>query len=88
MEPSTPIAVLHWKKTALKRPRLQAQEISGLLVAYLSSMGIDALAFSLSTQAGAEEMFWLNEADAIELGFANNGVQPTWAELKMVDMRP
>lgn len=66
----------------------QAQEISGLLVAYLTSMGVDALAFSVSTQAGAEEMVWLSEADATDLGFANNGVQPTWAELKMSGMRP
>lgn len=66
----------------------QAQEISGLLVAYLTSMGVDALAFSVSTQAASDQMIWLTEDDAVGLGFANNGVEPTWAELKMAEMRP
>lgn len=71
-----------------KNAESQAQEISGLLVAYLTAMGVDALAFSVSTRAGSEEMIWLSEEEAVNLGFANNGVEPTWAELKMSDMRP
>lgn len=66
----------------------EAQVMSGILVAYLTSMGVDANAFSVSILADPDDMVWLSEKDAESLAFANNGVQPTTAEIKTVDMRP
>lgn len=62
-----------------------SQEVSGYLVAYLQSMGLDALAFSASTQAGPEEMLWLSADDATKLKFSNNGERATTSELKLND---
>lgn len=62
-----------------------SQEVSGLLVAYLQSMGVDALAFSASSQVGPEEMLWLDADDAITLKFSNNGERETTSELKLKD---
>lgn len=62
-----------------------SQEVSGLLVAYLQSMGVDALAFSVSSKAGPEEMLWLSADDAIRLKFSNNGERATTSELKLLD---
>lgn len=66
----------------------QVQLVSGLIVAYLDKMGVDAKAFSLAATAGAEEMVWLAPADAEALGLANNGAQPPTAEIKTIDMVP
>lgn len=60
----------------------EGQVISGVLVAYLKMMGVDPLAFSLSVGASPDEMFWLDSAQALELGLANNGRSPTVSELK------
>jgi len=62
-----------------------SQEVSGLLVAYLQSMGVDALAFSVSSKAGPDEMFWLTAEDALRLKFSNNGEGPARSELKLQD---
>lgn len=62
-----------------------SQEVSGLLVAYLQSMGVDALAFSASSKAGPEEMLWLGADDATRLKFSNNGEHATSSELKLQD---
>lgn len=62
-----------------------SQEVSGLLVAYLQSMGVDALAFSASATAGPDEMFWLTADEAARLRFANNGEHATTSELKLQD---
>jgi hypothetical protein len=59
-----------------------SQEVSGLLVAYLQRMGIDALAFSASASVQPDDILWLNAADASRLHFANNGIEPTTAQLK------
>jgi hypothetical protein len=61
-----------------------SQELSGLLVAYLQRMGVDALAFSASASVQPNAVLWLSAADAIRLHFANNGTAPTTAELKQV----
>lgn len=61
-----------------------SQEVSGLLVAYLQRMGVDALAFSASTSVQPNDILWLSVADADRLHFSNNGVQPATAELKQV----
>lgn len=64
------------------------QQVSGLIVAYLDQMGIDAKAFTISTIADREGMTWLTPDDALKLRFANNGnVAPT-AEIKLVGMNP
>ena len=59
-----------------------SQEVSGVIVAYLEKMGVDALAFSASTLAGADNMLWLTVQDAEKLQLSNNGALPTTAELK------
>lgn len=65
-----------------------AQIVSGVIVAYFNAMDVDARAFTLSTAADRNGMIWLTPEIAEELGFANNGKQPTTAELKMAEMRP
>lgn len=62
-----------------------SQEVSGLLVAYLHAMGVDALAFSVSSMAAPDTMAWLTPEDAARLRFATNGSQETISELKLQD---
>jgi ATP-dependent protease ClpP protease subunit len=62
-----------------------SQEVSGLLVAYLERMGVDALAFSASASVQPDDILWLNADEARRLHFANNGIEPTTAELKQVN---
>ncbi|CAD6543263.1 COG3904 family protein [Paraburkholderia metrosideri] len=62
-----------------------SQEVSGLLVAYLQRMGVDALAFSASASVQPNDIFWLSAAEANKLHFSNNGIEPTTAELKQVN---
>lgn len=59
-----------------------SQEVSGLIVAYLQKMGVDAFAFTASTLAKADDMLWLTEKEAEKLQFSNNGILPTTLELK------
>jgi hypothetical protein len=61
-----------------------SQAMSGLIVAYLQKMGVDALAFTASSSVGPNDILWLTAADAKELHFSNDGVQATTAELKQV----
>lgn len=61
----------------------ESQKVSGILVAYLQNMGVDALAFSVSSKAVPEEIVWLSADDALRLKFANNGERPATAELKL-----
>ncbi len=63
----------------------KVQKISGLLVAYMQEMGIDALAFTLSTKAEPEAMAWLSPEDALTLQISNNGIQQVTVELKQND---
>lgn len=64
------------------------QQISGLLVAYLDEMGIDAKAFTIATSANRDGMVWLNFELAKVLRFANNGSERPTAEIKLADMQP
>lgn len=64
------------------------QQVSGLIVAYLDEMGVDAKAFTISTAADRDGMFWLTPDVALRLRFANNGVEPPVAEIKLSGMRP
>lgn len=66
----------------------EAQEVSGMIVAYLDEMGIDAKAFTISTVADAEGMVWLTPQDAKNLRFSNNGIMPATAEIKIYEMTP
>ena len=59
-----------------------SQEVSGLLVAYLQRMGVDALAFTASASIQPNDILWLSAAEANRLHFSNNGVESTTAELK------
>lgn len=59
-----------------------SQETSGLIVAYLQNMGVDALAFSASASVRPEDILWLTAQDAAKLRFSNNGTQLATAELK------
>ena len=65
-----------------------AQQISGLIVAYLDQMGVDAKAFTVSTLADRNDVIWLTPADALKLRFANNGVELPTAEIKLAGMNP
>jgi hypothetical protein len=64
------------------------QEVSGLIVAYLDQMGIDAKAFTISTTADRKGMIWLTPEDALKLRFANNGIEAPVAEIKLAGMIP
>jgi hypothetical protein len=64
------------------------QQVSGLIVAYLEEMGIDAKAFTISTIADRNGMIWLTPDDAAKLRFANNGNEAPTAEIKLVGMQP
>lgn len=66
----------------------KAQEISGVIIEYLTQMGVDALAFSMSTRATSNAMVWLSEDEAQRLGFSNNGILATTAEIKLTDGKP
>ena len=61
-----------------------SQEVSGMLVAYLQRMGVDALAFSASASVQPNDILWLSAADAKRLHFSNDGIEQTTAELKQV----
>ena len=65
-----------------------AQTISGILVSYLSDMGVDANAFAIASITDSNGIVWLSYDDALAYKFVNTGVSPTTADLKMVDMRP
>ncbi len=64
------------------------QQVSGLIVAYLDQMGIDAKAFTISTIADRNGMIWLTPEDALKLRFANNGNDAPVAEIKLAGMTP
>jgi hypothetical protein len=64
------------------------QQISGLIVAYLDEMGIDAKAFTLSTAADRDGMIWLTQDMALLLRFSNNGSSPPVAEIRLLEMNP
>lgn len=66
----------------------EVQQISGLIVAYLDQMGVDAKAFSISTIANPDGMIWLSPDDALGLKFANNGSDAPEAEIKLAGMVP
>lgn len=69
-------------------PNSVVQQTSGLIVAFLDEMGIDARAFTISTVAGPDGMIWLDPKSATELNFANNGVSPPVAEIRLIEMKP
>lgn len=66
----------------------ETQLVAGLLAAYLNDMGIDARAFALASVTEHEGILWLTPSEAAALGFANNGVQPTEAQIKINGMMP
>ena len=65
-----------------------AQFVSGILVSYLREMGVDPEAFAVASATNPNGVTWLTLKEAEELGFANNGVTPTTAEIRVVQMMP
>jgi len=63
------------------------QMVSGLIVSYLSRMGVSSSAFSVAVTANGQDMIWLDALQAVGLGLANNGSQSTTAEIKMTGLR-
>ena len=59
------------------------QVVGGVLVRYLTRMGVDADAFALASLTDKREMTWLSEEQSVKFGLANNGVHPTVAEIKL-----
>jgi hypothetical protein len=66
----------------------ETQAVSGLIVAYLSHMGVDPNAFALQAMVDPESIMWLTPKQARALGFVNDGAKPSTAEIKLVDMVP
>jgi len=64
------------------------QEVSALVVNYLHDMGVDTSAFALASRATPDDMTWLDETAALQLGLANNGTLPTTAEIKISEGAP
>jgi len=64
------------------------QHISGLIVAYLDEMGVDAKAFTLSTMANKDGIIWLDPEEATKLRLANNGEEIPTAEIRLSGMTP
>ena len=71
-----------------KAPTSQIQALSGLILSYLTEMGVDAEAFSLASMTAPDELLILEPEAAEHLGFANNGSLPTSAEIELVQMTP
>lgn len=65
-----------------------AQIVSSTLIDYLQTMGVDAKAFIVASSARGNEMFWLTQEQAVQLGFANNGSDQTTVEIKMYGLTP
>lgn len=66
----------------------ETQFISGLIVAYLSHMGVDPNAFAMQAMVDPDSIMWLTPKQARALGFVNDGARPSTAEIKVVDMVP
>lgn len=63
-----------------------AQLISGEIIKFLSDMGVDGQAFYVASTARPDDIVWLSKSKAEELGFSNDGVELTTAEIKLVEM--
>ncbi|MEE9433887.1 MAG: hypothetical protein V3V15_06580 [Sphingorhabdus sp.] len=64
------------------------QRISGTIVSYLDRMGVNAKSFSIASLTDKSEMTWLTASQAISIGLANNGVEPTTSEIKLTEGHP
>ena len=60
----------------------------GFLIDYLDEMGIPGKTVALASRAKKSEMIWLSTEDAEGIQLANNGVQPTKAEIKLSGGHP
>lgn len=65
--------------------RGETQAVSAILVEYLTRMGVDSSAFVIASKAPSDTMTWLLKDRAVELRLANQGAQPTTAEIKLAD---
>lgn len=64
------------------------QLLSGALVEYLESMGVDGRAFSVAATASPDDIVWITPSRARSLRLTNGGELPTTAEIKTIDMTP
>jgi hypothetical protein len=61
------------------------QKISSVIVSYLSQMGVDPQAFSIASSSRGDSMYWLSKDEAISLNLANNGMEETITEIKLLE---
>jgi hypothetical protein len=66
----------------------EAQQMSALILRYLDEMGVDASAFRLASETTSDEMAWVSTEDAVSMKLADNGVEPTTAEIKLSEGWP
>ena len=66
----------------------QTQVLSGLLVSYLDRMGVNPKSFAIASMTDKSTMTWLTTTEAEKIGFADNGVLPTTAEVKLAEGFP
>lgn len=64
------------------------QVMSGVILSYLSKMGIDGRAFAIASVTDFTEMAWLSGSEAETIGLVDNGVMPTTAEIKLAEGQP
>jgi hypothetical protein len=64
------------------------QLVSSVLINYLQVMGVDPQAFVAASAIRGDSMLWLTPDEAVSLGLANNGSNPTTAEIKMAGLNP
>lgn len=65
-----------------------AQQISSVIVDHLQTMGVDPQAFVVASAVAGDSMVWLSVSDAVALGLANNGSDPTTVEIRMSGAAP
>jgi hypothetical protein len=64
------------------------QIVSSNLIDYLETMGVDAKAFIVASSVRGNEILWLTQEQAVQLGFTNNGSVQTTVEIKMYGLAP
>jgi hypothetical protein len=77
-----------YSATGTRSSAAAVQQVSGIVVAFLDEMGIDAKAFTISTFADRDGMIWLTPDAALKLRFANNGSRAPVAEIRLAGMDP
>ena len=61
----------------------QTQLMSGVILEFLNSMGVDGRAFAIASVTDKSDMSWLSTSEAEAIGIADNGISPTQAEIRL-----